>query len=290
MEFRSGLVVLKAVMQEFLRERSLFHGAALGYYALLAMVPTLYLSISFFGRLVGHEVMLEVISDFFQEQIGVKNPAELLSFMDQIDLSNQNPLFEILGLLALVFSTTTMLGSLRRSMNEFYNLDSWKVSRKRIIVRGVLFRIMSVGFITGGVLLFVLLYFTETIFLSVGYNLFEHDTWIADLWSFIARHGLPVVTNSMMFVFVFKYVHDGKVAWKRAIEGAMVTGALMYLGQLLIHFYVQNYFFAGKGSMLAGTLLVILVWVYYSSQIIFLGAKFIAVRSRLKGTPIRLRD
>lgn len=282
--------LVKTVFKEFFQERSLFHGAALGYYALLSMVPILYLSVSIVGHIVGHDVMLEVIAGFFQQEIGIKDTTELISFLDQIDLSKGNIWLEIGGLFALMLSTTAMLNSLRRSLNDFYDLEKWQVSRKRRIVRGVMFRMMSVGVVTGSVLIFIVVYFLETVFLSMGGGLFSEHTWYGSFFSYVARHGLPLVTDIFLFAFIFMYINDGKVRWRRAFEGALVTGILMYLGQLLIHLYIQNFFFAAKGGMIAGVLLVVLVWVYYSSQIIFLGAKFIAVRSRMLGHEVRLRD
>ena len=220
----------------------------------------------------------------------IKDTTELISFLDQIDLSKGNIWLEIGGLFALMLSTTAMLNSLRRSLNDFYDLEKWQVSRKRRIVRGVMFRMMSVGVVTGSVLIFIVVYFLETVFLSMGGGLFSEHTWYGSFFSYVARHGLPLVTDIFLFAFIFMYINDGKVRWRRAFEGALVTGILMYLGQLLIHLYIQNFFFAAKGGMIAGVLLVVLVWVYYSSQIIFLGAKFIAVRSRMLGHEVRLRD
>ena len=72
------------------------------------------------------------------------------------------------------------------------------------------------------------------------------------------------------------------------MAGALVTGILLYLGQLLIKYYLGNFFFASKGGF-AGSFFVILAWVYYSSQIIFLGAKFTAVYARMVDQPIRVK-
>ena len=87
---------------------------------------------------------------------------------------------------------------------------------------------------------------------------------------------------------MYKFLNSGDVKWRCARVGATVTGILLYLGQLLIKYYLFNHFFAA-GSGVTGTLLIVLVWVYYSSQILFIGAKFTAVYSRYKGTPIEIK-
>ena len=174
-------------------------------------------------------------------------------------------------------------------MNDFYDLDKLTGSRRKLIVRSALFRLLSMLFITGTTVLLVIFYFAETIFLSIGNDLFSNYDFLNTLFTYFAQHGIPLLANGIIFAFVFKYLHDGKVVWRRAIQGAVVTSILLYLGQLLIQFYLTHYFFAAGGGVV-GTVLIILVWVYYSSQIIFLGAKYVAVKSRLMGDPIRLRD
>ena len=79
------------------------------------------------------------------------------------------------------------------------------------------------------------------------------------------------------------------VKWKIAFSGALATGLMLYFGQLLIKYYLGNYFFAKDGGI-AGTMLVLLAWMYYTSQIIFLGAKFTAVYAKMVGQKIVLRD
>jgi len=80
-------------------------------------------------------------------------------------------------------------------------------------------------------------------------------------------------------------LHDGKVKWKLAFGGSMFTAILLYLGQLLINYYLTNFFFAAN-SGIAGTLLAILTWIFYTSQIIFLGATFTASYAKFVGKPI----
>jgi membrane protein len=79
------------------------------------------------------------------------------------------------------------------------------------------------------------------------------------------------------------------VQWKLALAGALVTSILLYFGQLLIKYYLGNLFFA-KDAGIAGTILILLVWMYYSSQIIFFGAKFTAVYGKMVGKTIHAKE
>ncbi len=284
---RKHLVI--TLIKEFIAERSFLHGAALAYYAVFALVPILYLSVAIFGRVVGHETMVDIITDFLRDQVGLTDVSGILDFLGKMDLGGGNMFMEIIGMIALLFSSTALINSLRRSMNDFYDLEKFQGSRKRLIVRGALFRLLSMLFITGTTVLLVVIYFAETVFLSLGNKFLSDYDMLNSIFTYLAQHGIPLIANAVVFTFVFKYLHDGKVAWKRAVQGAIVTSLLLYVGQLLIQFYLSNYFFASNGGVV-GTILVILVWVYYSSQIIFLGAKYVAVKSRLNGQEIVLRD
>ena len=90
----------------------------------------------------------------------------------------------------------------------------------------------------------------------------------------------------MIFTIVFKYIHDGFVHIKLAIKGAFVTSVLLFLSQLLIKYYLHNYFFLGNMGI-AGSLFIFLAWVHYSAQIVFFGAKFTAVLAERDGIKIK---
>ncbi len=282
---RKRLVV--TVFKEFFQENSFLHGAALAYYAIFALVPILYLSVVIFGRIVGHETMVTIISNFLSEHIGLEDVKGVLGMLSEFDLGNGNIFMEIIGFIVLLFSSTAIISSLRSSINDFYDLEKLKGTRRKI-VRGALFRLLSMLFLAGVGVLLVVFYFAQTVFLSLGDQFFGENDWMMVIVTYIAQHLIPLLANAIIFTFVFKYLHDGKVVWKRAIQGAVVTSALLYIGQLLIQYYLSNYFFAASGVV--GSILVILAWVYYSSQIIFLGAKYVAVKSRFSEQPIQLRD
>lgn len=289
MNIRDLWNLLKTTGLEFSREQPLHHGAALSYYSLMALVPILYLSISFFGSFVGQDTMLSIIEELLHEHIGIRDVEGIISFLGEVDLTTGSTALRIMGILALMLSSTAILNSLKRSINEFYDLDDRNWSRKKVIVRSVLFRVISMVSIAIATSVIIAMYFFETLLLSLQREYFADAKFMGWMFSNFAHHGIPILLNLVVFTFIFKYLHHGKVAWKVAITGGILTSIFLYIGQLLIKFYLANYFFAADGGV-AGTMLIILVWVYYSSQILFLGAKFVYVYARFLGKPITLRD
>lgn len=191
----------------------------------------------------------------------------------------------VLGIAALMLSCTAILNSLKRSINSFYRVKKKSVGRKKLIFQTLIFRGVSMLTIAAITSLVIALYFAETFILSLEEQYFSDRQLLSWFFSNFARHGIPIVLNILVFTMIFKYLHDAVVKWRVALVGGIVTGIFLYLGQLLIKFYLVNYFFAAEGGV-AGTMLVILVWVYYSSQILFLGANFSFVYARYKGMPI----
>ena len=100
------------------------------------------------------------------------------------------------------------------------------------------------------------------------------------------QHLISIFSNILIFTIVFKYIHDGFVPLKLAIKGAIVTSVLLFLSQLLIKYYLHNYFFLGNMGI-GGSLFIFLAWVHYSAQIVFFGAKFTAVLAERDGIKIK---
>ena len=279
--------LLKRTVKEYFQEATLMHSASLAYYTLFAMIPLIYLGMNVFGRVVGNEVVRDTIATLLQNQVGITDISGILEFLNNIDLSKGNLMLEIVGVLALLFSCSAFLFSLKRSLNDFFNIERKGVNRRKLFLNNLLFRLVSILIIAFFGVLIISFYLGETVLLSIGKDFFENET-LKYFYSNFLEHITSILTSFIIFSFIFKYVHDGIVRWKLAMGGALLTAVLLYAGQLLIKYYLSNYFFAAKGG-LAGTFFVLLAWVYYSAQIIFFGAKFTAVYANYIGKPIKIK-
>jgi membrane protein len=125
--------------------------------------------------------------------------------------------------------------------------------------------------------------------MSASDSLFASHSVVNLITSNVLQHGFAILSNFIIFTMVFKFVHNGRVQWKLAMGGALVTAIMLYIGQLLIKYYLFHFFFAASIGI-TGSFFVILAWVYYSSQIIFFGAKFTAEYARRINRPIQFKD
>lgn len=274
---KSGLIrVMKRTFREFGEENSMFHGAALAYYAVFAMVPLLYLAISTFGFFVGNQNMMEIISTILKENVGLQDTDGLLTFMANIDFEKSNWLLRIAGILALLISSTAFLTSMRQSISVFFDVTPEFSNKRKKIVTSLLSRLNSLMVMGLMGLVVVVFYFAEITFLSLMDEFISHYETLNGGFRFLLNHAIPIFTNTIIFWFVFKFLHDGQISWNLAWKGGLFTGVMLYLGQIFIKYYLTHYFFA-SGAGVAGSIIVILVWMFYTSQIIFLGAKFTKV-------------
>lgn len=277
--------VVKTTFVEFFQEKSFFHGAALAYYAIFAMVPMIYLSLISFGKIVGQDNMLKIIDNILKKEVGLTDSSGIMSVLEQVNFEKGNIVLNIIGIVALLLSSSALLASLRTSINEFYDIQISFENRKRLIYHNISSRLINVVMLPVLGMIIILTYFGETVLLSLSSRFFGELNNVEYFVFQILEHGSAILTNVLLFCIIFKYLHDGKVRWKIAFSGALITAILLYGGQLLIHFYLKNYFF-GSSIGLPGTILILLAWMYYSSQIIFLGAKFTKVYAVKVGHPI----
>lgn len=280
--------LVKTTFVEFFKEESFLHGAALSYYTIFALVPLLYLAFATFGKIVGNAHMAEIIGGLLKEQVGIEDISGILSFLNGLDMEKGNFVSNVIGIVALLLSSTALLASLKGSINEFFDIKRVYHSHKTRILSHLFSRLISIFLLTVIGIVTVIIYFAENILLSFGDRLFGENDAVHSFFLNSMTHGLSILSSVVIFSFIFKFLHDGIVEWKLALAGALVTSFLLYFGQLLIKYYLGNIFFA-KDAGIAGTILILLVWMYYSSQIIFFGAKFTAVYGKMVGKTIHAK-
>jgi membrane protein len=253
------------------------------------MVPLLYLCIVYIGKIIGKNVILNIIQDLLHKKIGIRDVSGIMEFLGTLNFEKTNFFMELIGFIILLVTSSAFIVCLRQSINDFFDLKINYATRKRKIVKNILFRLFSLVLVTGLTILVIVFYFTQTVIMSLSDTFLGHYDFIDSIISNTIRHGLSILSNIIIFTLVFKYVNDAVIRWKLALGGALLTSVLLYIGQLLIKYYLFNFFFGSKSGGIAGSIFILLAWVYYSSQIIFFGAKFTAVYARKIGQPIHFK-
>ncbi|MBW7867585.1 MAG: YihY/virulence factor BrkB family protein [Brumimicrobium sp.] len=274
----------KESIQQFLLGDSFMHGAALAYYAVFALIPIIYLAISFFGLIVGQDRIIEIAGELIKNNMGIVDISTLTELMYKAGLGGGSTTFyRAIGIIAVIFTSTAMFNSLSKSINVFYGI---KITKKhRAFLNQLLKRLISFGVMAALASTVIILYFAQSLLIAFSTELLSYIGIEKGFVSSLIEHLSIIFINFIGFMMIFKYVHDARVSWKLAMTGAFFTAILLYFGQLLINYYLINYFYANNIGI-AGTILIILSWIFYTSQIIFIGATYTSFYAKKSGNPI----
>ena len=254
--------------------------ASLSYYTLLSLSPLLVLSVAAAGLVFGEEAARGQIAAQLQQVFGQEAGEAIQTMVAHAKQPGSGVLGTIFGLVVLLFGASGVFGELQDSLNTI-----WEVQPKpgRGILGVVRDRFLSFTMVLG--VAFMLL-----VSMVISAALSALGNWLSDfvgvewLWqgvNFVISLGL--ITG--LFALIFKVVPDVRIRWRDVWMGAAVTAALFTIGKFLIGLYIGK---AGVASPYgaAGSLVVIVVWVFYSAHILFIGAEFTQVYARALGAPI----
>ena len=279
-------IVIKDALIEYVREGAFFHGAALAYYTLFSFVPIIYLTTSIFGRIFGQKNMENIIVDLLHNRIGISNTSDILDILHGVNFEKPNIFLEIISIAVLLYGCSAFLVSLKRSINEFFNISRKKRHEENILMDIIGFRFLSVAYLGLFALIIILFYFAQTFVFSALEHWIQTKNGFVDFTYTLLQYLISILSNVFIFIIVLKYIHDGNVPWRIAINGSIVTSVLLFISQLIIKYYLINYFFLGSLGI-AGSLFILLAWVNYSAQIVFFGAKYTSVLAKSSGILIK---
>ena len=274
--------LLKATAFEWLDDQAPTLGAALAYYTVFSLAPLLIISIALAGLVFGAEAAQGQI---FDQLRGLLGDASGKAMQEIVQSASAEPktgvVATVIGFVTLLFGASGVFGQLQASLNII-----WGVQPKpgRGILGIIRDRSLSFGFIlVVGFLLLVSLLLTAGIAFvgkQFGAMVPGMEALIQILNSILS---LAVIT--LLFGMMFKILPDANIAWRDVWIGAFITALLFTLGKFALGFYLGR---SGVGSSYgaAGSLIVLLLWVYYSSQIVFFGAEFTQVYANRFGSHV----
>jgi membrane protein len=179
----------------------------------------------------------------------------------------------IVMIVALLYSCSAFMVSLKYSINDFFNIQKKKREKLNLVMDILKFRFLSLAYLALFALLIITSYFIQIFAFSIVENWLTSTLGNVHIGFIIFHHLFSVLMNLLLIAFIFKFVHDGFISWKLALKGALLTSLLLFISQLIIKYYLQHYFFLGRGDVI-GSMFILMAWVFYSAQVIFFGAKF----------------
>jgi membrane protein len=262
--------------------------ASLALYTLLSVAPLLILSIAIAGMALGEEAARGQISREISTVVGGQAGAAIEAMVANARTPSKGIVGSAVGIAVLLFGASGVFGELQTALNHIWDV---KPRPGRGIVGFIRDRFFSFTMVMGVAFLLLVSLVVSAVLATVTTH-FKGLIPVPALWeglNFLISFGV----TTLLFALIFKVVPDAKIAWRDVWVGAAVTALLFSIGKILLGWYV------GRSATVspfgaAGSLVALIVWVYYSAQILFLGAEFAQVYatrfgSRIVPTPNAVR-
>ena len=279
------LNLLKETVREWLEDGANRLAAALAYYTTFSLAPLLILIIAIAGLVGGREAAQNQTMAQVQDLLGADGREFVESMIESASRPETGLAATFIGAVTLLFGALGVFGELQNSLNTIWEVKP-KPAKNLLdgIRRFVIRRLLSFTMVLGiGFLLLASLVISAAI---AALGEYISNRWLmADFWLQLLNFVISFVVITVLFAMLFRFLPEIKIAWKDVWLGAMVTSALFSLGKFFIGLYLGRSQ-VGNTFGAAGSLAILLIWVYYSAQILFFGAEFTQVYSSRYGSRI----
>ena len=282
MNLRKVGKLLQETFSEWQEDKASRIAAALAYYTVFSISPLLVIAIAIAGAFFGQETAQDQITEQLTQLVGEDGVKPILVGLKNISQPEIRGLASWISIGVLLIGASGIFAQLQDALNTVWNVKPQPGQgilpflRRRI---SSFFMVLAIGF------LLILSLILSTVVSTLSRYRVDFLPGSAVLWEnidFVISLGLI----TFLFCLMFKYVPDAKIAWKDVVVGSVITALLFIFGKFLLGLYISRGSL-GSAYGAAGSLIVFLAWVYYSAQIILLGAEFTHVYTRMYGSKIR---
>ena len=273
---------MKEVFSNFSDDKVMKYSASLSYYTVFSIAPILIIIISIAGFFFGKEAIQGQVFGQLNGLVGQQAATQIQEMIGNTHSSGNTFIASVISIVVLILGATGIFGEIQDSINSIWGLKS---KPKTGIIKIIINRLISFSLIVslGFVAMVTLLLNTAVDVLSK--NLARLIPGAGQYFVEILNYILIFVVITAMFAVIFKVLPDAKIKWRDVIRGAVLTAILFIIGKFVISIYVQK---TNVGSVYgaAGSIVILLVWVYYTAVILYFGAEFTKVYAIKYGSKI----
>ncbi|MCV3214554.1 YihY/virulence factor BrkB family protein [Plectonema radiosum NIES-515] len=281
MNVKAILGLFQETFQEWSKDKASRLSAALAYYTIFSIAPLLVIVIAIAGAVFGKDAASGQIFAQIQGLVGEAGAKLIQEAIKNASQPKQGAIASIISIVVLIFGATGLFTELQDALNTI-----WEVQPKpgRAVKNMVRNRFLSFAMVLGiGFLLLVSLVVSGVLAAFIAYfnNLIPGIDFIWQIVNFL----LGFAISTVLFGLIFKVLPDVKITWSDVWIGAAITSLLFSFGRFVLGQYLGNGSF-GSTYGAAGSVVVVIAWVYYAAQILFFGAEFTQVYARRYGSQI----
>jgi len=257
-------------MNGFLEHKILKMSAALAYITMFSIGPLLLVILFLSDIFLGRDAIEGTIYGQIKNFVGPASAEQIQTIIQNLALSDEGLIAGIIGVVTLLIGATSVFAEIQDSINTIWGIKPKKQSGFWLFLKA---RLLSFGVITSiGFILLVSLALS-TILEVLSDQFFSKFSESAVYFIYIANSIVTFIVISLLFGSIFKILPDATIKWQQVRLAAFVTALLFMLGKFLISFYIANSNLRDVYGT-AGSFVILMVWVYYSSVILYFGAEF----------------
>jgi len=267
------------VVVEWQKDDALTLGAALAYYTIFSIAPLLVLEIAIAGLVFGRAAAEGQLVAQIQDTIGPAGAKMIEDMIARASRPASGIVATLVSLATMAFGASGVFAQLQSSLNKIWEVQG----KQRGAIRGQVRRHMTSATMIGGIGLLLLASLAASAVLGLVHETLAERFPVLSVVLRLANVALSFAVITAFFALIYKLLPDVRIEWRDVALGALVTAVLFGLGRSLIGLYLGR---AGVTSVYgaAGSLVLVLLWIYYSAQLLLLGAEFTEVYSRRFGS------
>ena len=281
--FKKVWLLIRETVKKFQENDPVVYAAAIAFFTVFSLPSMLIIIVKSVGSFLSREQIQRNLAEQIESLIGPASADEIISIIDNRAIGDSGLLISIVGIFFLLFSATVIFAFLQKALNSIWGV---RPKPKQEILKFAKDRFISFSIIIVlSFLMLVSLALEALLSFARNYveNLFSSYTvYVMD----VTNYFISLIVISGIFSLIFKFLPDAKIRWRDVLVGGIVTGLLFTLGKFLIGLLLSNTNITTTYGA-AGSLAGILVWVFYSSIIVLIGAMFTRVYAANIGKEIR---
>jgi membrane protein len=262
--------LLKDTVMGFNNDRVFKLSGSLAYFTVFSIGPMLIVAIFFADIFYGREAIEGTIYHQINDFVGNQAAAQIQDIIRNATLSGKSTLTAIIGFVTLLVGATTVFAEIQDSINLIWNL---KTKPEKGWIKMLLTRLLSFSIVVSLGFLSLVSLIINGLIEALGNHLKKAFPELAVIVIYGVNLIITFVVITLLFAIIFKVLPDAKIKWKDVMVGSVATAILFMLGKFGITFYIGSSNI-GTTYGTAGSLVILLVWVYYSAIILYFGAEF----------------
>lgn len=269
--------LLKITFKEWNSKDPFRQSAVIAYYAIFSIPGLLVLIITITGYFYDKDIASESILNQVSNTMGPDTASQIKDVLDSVSKSKSTIWATIIGAIVLVFGATGVFVELQKTLNQIWEV---KTATKKGILPILKTRFFSFGLILAIAFLLLISLVVSSLLAAMSSWISFETSYIMTIVFKIINFSLSLLIISILFALIFKILPDAKIRWKHVWLGSIFTGILFTVGKTALAFYFGKAN-PGSGYGAAGSVILILLWVSYSSMILFYGAQFTATYANM---------